>query len=256
MRENPKGRKQRKQRKGAAVSSGNLVVILAEPRTGSTWLVYVLSMHGYAIPNGGNAQGELFNFNNATLPGWTSVEDTVLWIDRALSEASSQKQCVLKVCYDQLVQMINLANYPGATVDFLQACFPTARFVRLRRDDYIAQVVSLYMARKMNNFASTDIQANSTDPPYDFGKILYHWMTIRSSAASVFDSCCDVLQPLHLTYEELRFSTESASLKLSRYLGKNISTDIRTPVERQAMGTKARYAAQFRKDLAEWMREI
>lgn len=236
------------------------LIICATPRSGSYLLSDLLSQAGLPF-----AEEWLTEFCQAARKRVYEVPQDLGYIDYLQLLTRRERRAglfAMKVMFDQFFQLsqrlMASPEVPGA--DFLQKfthLFPNPHFIRVSRQNKLAQAVSLLKARQTGQWIKRrDEDAGSAvQPVYSFLGIL-ECLRDRSRAEELWDVFFDQygLIPFNLTYEELVANKRETVRKIVEW------ADLAAPVDSiddtsnfrpMASGVNSQWADQFERDLSE-----
>ena len=139
------------------------------------------------------------------------------------------------------------------------AMFPAVKIIHIRREDLIAQAVSLHFALQTGQWTSQQsITQSGTDPiEYDFQSLLSKFDAIIKSNELIDRVCSASGFPRQtVIYEQLVSQPEKVLADLGSFL--NLPPEFTLPkketvLQKQTSPEKTEITNQFRADLAEWL---
>jgi len=225
--------------------------ICATPRTGSTLLCGLLASSGVAgrpesyfraqdmglwaarwgLPPGAPFAGYLRAARAAGRGGGGPFAARVMWGTMA-----------------EVVQ--GIARPGGRDMDALTQEFGACRFVYLRRQDTVAQAVSLLRAEQTGRWHTTQAPAPTGRARYDCAALRARVAEMEAhSAAWAAWFRANGIAPHALTYEALARDPEGGAREVLRFLGLPAAMSLHAPTRRMADAVSADWAARYRAEM-------
>lgn len=214
------------------------------PRSGSNHLCDLLMLAGIGRPT------EYFQYE---LPHW-KVPDLALAMSDVLHQNTVDGVFGSKVAHDHRAWLQSVIGGITDRKGQLGDALPNHRWIRLVRQDKIAQAVSLYTAQVSQQWLIwQDDRKSDVEVPYDFSEIMarYHTVMTAELAWDVYFSEYDI-NPLVVTYEELVERPQQTIAAIAAELAVNdwrpvqgVGANLRV----QRNKNTASLVTQFRRDL-------
>lgn len=214
-------------------SSLDTYIICSTPRTGSTLLCELLSSTGVA----GNphsyfrAQDMDRRASDWGLPKAWSF-DAYLEAVRRLT-ATPNGVLGLRIMWgtlDEILDQLRLMYENTEARALLEEAFGNTKYIHLRREDVVAQAISLFKAEASNYWHSTQSGPPSGAVGYNHDEIANRVESLQNDDAAWtrwFESLD--IEPLQISYEALDSDPVATSRKVLNYLGLAYRGDITAP---------------------------
>lgn len=202
------------------------VIILAEPRTGSTWLasmVSALTNKPLPVRNNFKTNGELLNQRFWKFPESGGYENVLRYYRLIMlgSDVNHQATSVIKLQAGMIQDLCRFTGLPYPKfVSLIDTLFPESRYVRIRRRDKAAQAVSLHAAEQTQKWQSYHGGLPSVvELQYSYPRLKGFLSNVVYHADSLY-GLFEAQHPVHdIWYEDLVADRDKELLKLCEFLG-------------------------------------